>query len=159
MLEFPAFLPPTNLRLPMHSPSALTKHVSLNLARFFFARPCTCICVSVMCTCAYSLSFHKWSCLRYFGVIASWNTFSLQLHFIDVLDARESYFLFIFFACFRKPTFSKLLYVLRWLAWNAALCWGIEPVRLSTVTRNLCWYCTHLFRWLVYFKKCLVVTI
>ena len=35
MFEFPAFLPPTNLGLPMHSPSALTEHVSLNLARFF----------------------------------------------------------------------------------------------------------------------------
>ena len=40
MFEFAAFLPPTNLGLPMHSPSALTEHVSLNLARFFFARPC-----------------------------------------------------------------------------------------------------------------------
>ena len=27
-------------RQPMNSPSALTEHVSLNLARFFFARPC-----------------------------------------------------------------------------------------------------------------------
>ena len=41
MFEFPAFLPPINLELPMHSPSALTEHVSLNLARFFFARPCS----------------------------------------------------------------------------------------------------------------------
>ena len=41
MFEFPAFLPPTNLGLPMHSPSALTEHASLNLARFFFARPCS----------------------------------------------------------------------------------------------------------------------
>ena len=30
MFEFPAFLPTTNLGLPMHSPSALTEHVSLN---------------------------------------------------------------------------------------------------------------------------------
>ena len=36
MFEFPAFLPPTNLGLPMHSPSALTEHVSPNLARFFW---------------------------------------------------------------------------------------------------------------------------
>ena len=36
VLEFPAFLPPTNLGLPKHSPSALTGHVSLNLA-FSFA--------------------------------------------------------------------------------------------------------------------------
>ena len=35
MFEFPTFLPPTNLGLLMHSPSALTEHVSLNLARFF----------------------------------------------------------------------------------------------------------------------------
>ena len=35
MFEFPAFLPPTNLGLPMHSPSALTEHVSLNLAMYF----------------------------------------------------------------------------------------------------------------------------
>ena len=39
VFEFPAFLPPTNL--PMYSPSALTEHVSLNLARFFFALHCT----------------------------------------------------------------------------------------------------------------------
>ena len=39
MFEFPAFLPPTNLALPMHSPSALTEHVSLNLARFFLLDP------------------------------------------------------------------------------------------------------------------------
>ena len=39
MVEFPAFLPPTNLGLPMHSPSALTEHVSLNLARFFLLDP------------------------------------------------------------------------------------------------------------------------
>ena len=39
MFEFPAFLPPTNLGLPMHSPSALTEHVSLNLARFFLLDP------------------------------------------------------------------------------------------------------------------------
>ena len=41
MFEFSAFLPPTNLGLPMHSPSALTEHVSLNFTRFFFARPCS----------------------------------------------------------------------------------------------------------------------
>ena len=35
MFEIAAFLPPTNLRQPMHSPSALTEHVSLNLAWFF----------------------------------------------------------------------------------------------------------------------------
>ena len=40
MFEFPTFLSPTNLGRTMHSPSALTEHVSLNLARFF-ARPCT----------------------------------------------------------------------------------------------------------------------
>ena len=39
MLEFPAFLPPTNLGLLMHSPSALTEHVSLNLARFYLLNP------------------------------------------------------------------------------------------------------------------------
>ena len=37
MFEFPAFLPPTNL--PMHSQSALTEHVSLNLAGFFLLDP------------------------------------------------------------------------------------------------------------------------
>ena len=36
MFEVPAFLPPTDLGLPMHSPSAQTEHVSLNLARFLF---------------------------------------------------------------------------------------------------------------------------
>ena len=41
-LNFPAFLPPTNLGLPMHSSSSLMEHVSLNLATFYFARPCTC---------------------------------------------------------------------------------------------------------------------
>ena len=35
MFKFPAFLPPTNLGLPMHSPRALAEPVSLNLARFF----------------------------------------------------------------------------------------------------------------------------
>ena len=40
MFEFPAFLLPTNLGLPMHSPLALMEHVSLNLARILFARPC-----------------------------------------------------------------------------------------------------------------------
>ena len=35
MFELPAFTPPTNLGQPMHSQSALTEHVSLNLARFF----------------------------------------------------------------------------------------------------------------------------
>ena len=39
MFEFTAFHPPTNLGLPMHSPSALTEHVSLNLARFFLLDP------------------------------------------------------------------------------------------------------------------------
>jgi len=39
MFEFPAFLPPTNLGLPMHSPPALTEHVSLNLARLFLLDP------------------------------------------------------------------------------------------------------------------------
>ena len=39
MFEFPAFLPATNLGLPMHSPSALTEHVPLNLARFFLLDP------------------------------------------------------------------------------------------------------------------------
>ena len=37
--EFPAFFLPTNLGLPMHSPSALTDHVSLNLARFLLPDP------------------------------------------------------------------------------------------------------------------------
>ena len=35
IFEFLAFLPPTNLGLRMERPSALMKHVSLNLARFF----------------------------------------------------------------------------------------------------------------------------
>ena len=35
MFEFAAFLLPTNVGQPMHSPSALTEHVSLNLAWFF----------------------------------------------------------------------------------------------------------------------------
>ena len=39
MFEFSAFLPPTNLGLPMPSPSALTEHVPLNLARFFVLDP------------------------------------------------------------------------------------------------------------------------
>ena len=39
MFEFPTFLAPTNLVLPLHSPSALTEHVSLNLARFFLLDP------------------------------------------------------------------------------------------------------------------------
>ena len=43
LFEFPAYLPPTNVGLPMHSQSALTEHVSLTLARIFFARPCTSI--------------------------------------------------------------------------------------------------------------------
>lgn len=51
--EFPAFLPPTNLGLPMHSPSALTEHVSLNLGRFFFARPCS------WSTCSWSTRDHS----------------------------------------------------------------------------------------------------
>ena len=42
VFEFPAFLPPTNLGLPMHNPSALTEHVSLNLARFFLLDPVAC---------------------------------------------------------------------------------------------------------------------
>ena len=40
MFEIPAFLPPSNLGLPMHSPLALTEHVSLNLKQDFFARSC-----------------------------------------------------------------------------------------------------------------------
>ena len=39
MFEFPAFLLPTNLGLPMHSPLALMEHVSLNLARLFLLDP------------------------------------------------------------------------------------------------------------------------
>ena len=35
LLQFPPILLPTNLGLPLHSPSALTEHVSLNLARFY----------------------------------------------------------------------------------------------------------------------------
>ena len=35
MFEFPAFLPPTNLGLPMHSPSVLTENMLLNLASYF----------------------------------------------------------------------------------------------------------------------------
>ena len=41
MFEFPALLPPTNLGLLMHSPSAPMEHVLLNLARLFFARSYT----------------------------------------------------------------------------------------------------------------------
>ena len=37
--EFPTFLIPTNLGQPMHSPPALTKHVSLNLAGAFLLDP------------------------------------------------------------------------------------------------------------------------
>ena len=39
MFEIPAFLLPSNLGQPMHSPSALTEHVSLNLAGFFLLDP------------------------------------------------------------------------------------------------------------------------
>ena len=39
MFEFAAFLLPTNLGKPMHSPSALTEHVSLNLAGIFLLDP------------------------------------------------------------------------------------------------------------------------
>ena len=39
MLEFPAFLLPTNLGQPIHSPKALTEHLSLNLAGTFFLHP------------------------------------------------------------------------------------------------------------------------
>ena len=39
LFEFPACLLPTNLGQPMHSPSALTEHVSLNLARLFLLYP------------------------------------------------------------------------------------------------------------------------
>ena len=39
IFEFPAFLPPSDLGLPMHSPSAL---VSLNLARFLLLDPVLC---------------------------------------------------------------------------------------------------------------------
>ena len=35
MFEFPAFLPPTYLGQPMDSPTAMTEHVSQNLAGFF----------------------------------------------------------------------------------------------------------------------------
>ena len=35
MFAFTTFLLPTNLGLPMHSPSVLTEHVSLNLASVF----------------------------------------------------------------------------------------------------------------------------
>ena len=35
MFEFPAFLLLTNLGQPLHSPSALTEHVSLNIAGTF----------------------------------------------------------------------------------------------------------------------------
>ena len=41
MFELPACLLPTNQGQPMHSPSAMTEHVSLNLAWFFFALCCT----------------------------------------------------------------------------------------------------------------------
>ena len=39
MFECPAFLLPTNLWQPMHSPLALTEHVSLNLAGTFVFDP------------------------------------------------------------------------------------------------------------------------
>ena len=39
MFEFPAFLPPTNLELLMHSPSALTEHESLNFAETYLLNP------------------------------------------------------------------------------------------------------------------------
>ena len=39
MFECPAFLLPTNLGQPMHSPLALTEHVSLNLAGSFLLDP------------------------------------------------------------------------------------------------------------------------
>ena len=39
MFEFPTYLPPTNLGLPIHRPSALTEHVSLNLAGTFLLDP------------------------------------------------------------------------------------------------------------------------
>ena len=45
MFEFPAFLLPTILKQPMHCQSALTEHVSLNLASFF------CSTLFVECSC------------------------------------------------------------------------------------------------------------
>ena len=39
MFEFPALQLPTNLVQPMHSPLALTEHVSLNLAGTFLLDP------------------------------------------------------------------------------------------------------------------------
>ena len=39
LFTFPAYLPPTNLGQPMHSLSALTEHVSMNLAMFFSFDP------------------------------------------------------------------------------------------------------------------------
>ena len=39
MFEIPAFLLPTNLGQPMHSPLALMEHVSLNLAGTFLLDP------------------------------------------------------------------------------------------------------------------------
>ena len=39
VFEFPTFLPSTNLGLPMHGQSALTEHVSLNLAGIFLLDP------------------------------------------------------------------------------------------------------------------------
>ena len=116
-------------------------------------------CSLVMCTCACYLSFHKLSCLRYFGVIACWNTFSFQLNFDTVLDARESHL--SFFACFRKPAFSKLLYVLgdwRALLGNRTRARASFPSHTQPM-QSLAITLTHLFRWLVHFKNCLVATI
>ena len=39
MFKFPAFLLPTSVGQPMHSPSALTEQVSLNLAGTFLLDP------------------------------------------------------------------------------------------------------------------------
>ena len=39
MFEFPTFVLSTNLEQPMHSPTALTEHVSLNFAGLFMLDP------------------------------------------------------------------------------------------------------------------------
>ena len=46
MFEFPAFLLPTNIGQPMHSPSALTEHVSLSLAGTFLLHPVSIVIFS-----------------------------------------------------------------------------------------------------------------
>ena len=83
MFEFPALLLPTNLGLLMHSQSALTEHMSLNLARFF-AQPCITqlewsLCRQATDDGSHHENYKEWPQVKRFGAARQMRNLGIQI--------------------------------------------------------------------------------